>query len=75
MADVVVSDSTAPTKDCERPNNHATYVRNDGLNALDYEGADGDLDYPEGGATAWSVVLGAWCAMIPRFETLLLETS
>lgn len=27
-------------------------------------------DYPEGGWKAWSVVLGAWCAMIPSMGLL-----
>ncbi|CAG9981949.1 unnamed protein product [Clonostachys byssicola] len=26
---------------------------------------DDDGDYPEGGFTAWMVVVGAWCAMVP----------
>ena len=29
-----------------------------------------DDDYPEGGFKAWSVVLGAWCAMIPSMGLL-----
>lgn len=29
-----------------------------------------DNDYPEGGWKAWSVVLGAWCAMIPAMGLL-----
>lgn len=29
-----------------------------------------DSGYPEGGAQAWSVVLGAWCAMIPSMGLL-----
>jgi hypothetical protein len=27
-------------------------------------------DYPEGGLQAWSVVLGAWCAMVPSMGLL-----
>lgn len=27
-------------------------------------------EYPEGGAQAWSVVLGAWCAMVPSMGPL-----
>jgi hypothetical protein len=27
-------------------------------------------DYPEGGLKAWSVVLGAWCAMVPSMGLL-----
>lgn len=27
-------------------------------------------EYPEGGLKAWSVVLGAWCAMIPSMGLL-----
>jgi hypothetical protein len=29
-----------------------------------------DEKYPEGGLQAWSVVLGAWCAMIPSMGLL-----
>lgn len=29
-----------------------------------------DIDFPEGGLKAWSVVLGAWCAMIPSMGLL-----
>ncbi|CAI7589507.1 unnamed protein product [Penicillium crustosum] len=29
-----------------------------------------DNDYPEGGLQAWSVVLGAWCAMVPSMGLL-----
>ncbi|KAJ5297494.1 hypothetical protein N7508_007743 [Penicillium antarcticum] len=29
-----------------------------------------DEDYPEGGLKAWSVVLGAWCAMVPSMGLL-----
>lgn len=29
-----------------------------------------DDDFPEGGWRAWSVVLGAWCAMIPSMGML-----
>lgn len=29
-----------------------------------------DNKYPEGGLQAWSVVLGAWCAMIPSMGLL-----
>ncbi|KAJ5679294.1 oxalate/formate antiporter [Penicillium macrosclerotiorum] len=36
-------------------------------------GSMGDVDrveYPEGGLEAWSVVLGAWCAMVPSMGIL-----
>lgn len=29
-----------------------------------------DNNYPEGGLQAWSVVLGAWCAMVPSMGLL-----
>jgi hypothetical protein len=29
-----------------------------------------DCDYPEGGLKAWSVVLGAWCAMVSSMGLL-----
>lgn len=29
-----------------------------------------DTKYPEGGLQAWSVVLGAWCAMVPSMGLL-----
>ena len=31
---------------------------------------DVDADFPEGGWRAWSVVIGAWCAMIPSMGML-----
>lgn len=41
------------------------YARNDQTEAHRYRNNDeDDSDYPEGGATAWLVVLGAWCAMM-----------
>lgn len=33
------------------------------------EGSE-ENDFPEGGFKAWSVVLGAWCAMIPSMGLL-----
>lgn len=38
--------------------------------ALESLDPDTDQSYPEGGATAWLVVLGAWCAMIPAMGLL-----
>jgi hypothetical protein len=29
-----------------------------------------EMNFPEGGLKAWSVVLGAWCAMIPSMGLL-----
>jgi hypothetical protein len=39
-----------------------------GLSTLQEEGEE--TDFPEGGLMAWSVVLGAWCAMIPSMGLL-----
>ncbi|KAM3446131.1 hypothetical protein MY3296_009965, partial [Beauveria thailandica] len=35
----------------------------------DDDGDDGDA-YPDGGLVAWTVVLGAWCAMLPSMGLL-----
>jgi hypothetical protein len=51
------------------------YSRNNQLESLQFNGDEEDPDiYPEGGATAWLVVLGAWCAMVSS-STLLLFTT
>ena len=42
---------------------------NDCLQATSLE-SDSCGIYPEGGIKAWSVVLGAWCAMIPSMGLL-----
>ena len=34
------------------------------------DNTEDDSGYPEGGVKAWSVVLGAWCAMIPSMGLL-----
>jgi hypothetical protein len=31
---------------------------------------DEEMNFPEGGLRSWSVVLGAWCAMIPSMGLL-----
>jgi hypothetical protein len=36
----------------------------DSLNEMEQ---DSDLEFPDGGWRAWSVVLGSWCAMVPSF--------
>ncbi|KAF9691359.1 hypothetical protein EKO04_010857 [Ascochyta lentis] len=46
----------------------SNYARNTELESLQYDGDE--EEYPEGGATAWLVVLGAWCAMIPSMGLL-----
>lgn len=39
---------------------------NEASGSPDYETPEED-EYPDGGWRAWSVVLGAWCALIPTF--------
>lgn len=39
---------------------------NEARGSPDHETSSVD-DYPDGGWPAWSVVLGAWCALIPAF--------
>lgn len=36
----------------------------------DFDSYVEEPDYPEGGLAAWSVVVGAWCAMIPSMGLL-----
>ena len=33
-------------------------------------GPSSETDFPEGGVQAWSVVFGAWCAMVPSMGLL-----
>lgn len=68
--DVIVSESTAPTNIGTKSDTESKYARNDQLGSLRYDGEDEDSEYPEGGATAWLVVLGAWCALVPSMGLL-----
>lgn len=66
-ADAIALDSRAATGNRKQFTSNTGNPTNARLDTLHYESADEDFDYPEGGVAAWSVVLGAWCAMIPRF--------
>jgi hypothetical protein len=46
----------------------STEPHNDERQQISNDKVDGD--FPEGGWRAWSVVLGAWCAMIPSMGML-----
>ncbi|TDZ40791.1 MFS transporter asaE [Colletotrichum trifolii] len=45
-------------------------VQRDENDTSDSHGHDHDSTYPEGGFQAWTVVLGAWCAMVPSMGLL-----
>ena len=63
--DAVASEPNAHVDVSAKPHTESSYARNDQLESLRYNGNDEDgSDYPEGGAAAWLVVLGAWCAMM-----------
>ena len=67
--DAVVSEVTAHADVDTKSGSETKYAPNNQLESLRYDGNDGDdSDYPEGGATAWLVVLGAWCAMMYVFK-------
>ena len=53
-----------------KSNNELDYAHNDRLESLRYDSNEEDTEYPEGGTSAWLVVLGAWCAMIPSMGLL-----
>lgn len=40
------------------------------VDAFETSSYAGEPDYPEGGLSAWLVVFGAWCAMIPSMGLL-----
>lgn len=48
---------------------HVRPVEEDEANSSQEQGHDPSSadEYPDGGWRAWSVVLGAWCALIPTF--------
>ena len=63
--DAVASAPSAHIDVDAKPHMESSYTRNNQLESLRYNGNDeDDSDYPEGGAAAWLVVLGAWCAMM-----------
>lgn len=74
--DAVASAPSANIDIDAKPYMESSYTRNNQLESLRYNGNnEDDSDYPEGGAAAWLVVLGAWCAMmyvqersIPTYE-------
>jgi hypothetical protein len=67
--DPIVVESTAAVIDSTKSDGPVAHFQDFPLEALQYDENDEDSDYPEGGTEAWLVVLGAWCAMIPRYET------
>jgi hypothetical protein len=64
------TEETVPTNIEAKSDTGVDYARNGQLESLQYDGDDEETEYPEGGATAWLVVLGAWCAMIPSMGLL-----
>ena len=69
--DAIAPRTSVPVNIEAKSNTETDYARNDPLESLQYDGINEDPDnYPEGGATAWLVVLGAWCAMIPSMGLL-----
>lgn len=60
--DAIAPQTFTPTNVEAKTNNEVEYTRNNRLESLQIDGNDEDPDdYPEGGTTAWLVVLGAWC--------------
>lgn len=60
--DAIAPQTFTPTNVEAKTNNEVEYTRNNRLESLQIDGDDEDPDdYPEGGTTAWLVVLGAWC--------------
>ncbi|KAF3038993.1 hypothetical protein E8E12_004562 [Didymella heteroderae] len=69
--DAIASEPNAHVDMSTKPYTESSYPRNGRMESLRYNDNDEDeSDYPEGGATAWLVVLGAWCAMIPSMGLL-----
>ena len=67
--DPIVVESTAAVTDPTKLDSLVAHSQGHPLEASQYDNEDEESDYPEGGTQAWLVVLGAWCAMIPRYET------
>ncbi|KAH6638730.1 major facilitator superfamily domain-containing protein [Boeremia exigua] len=65
-ADTIASGMAAPATVELKPHGAANLSQ---AESLRYS-SDDDSEYPEGGATAWSVVLGAFCAMVPSMGLL-----
>ena len=68
--DPIVVESTAAVTDSSKSDSPVAHFQDYPLEALQYDDNGEDSDYPEGGTEAWLVVLGAWCAMIPRYDAL-----
>ena len=66
----IAPEATHPTIVNTKSDTESNCARNNQLESLQCDGYDEDSEYPEGGATAWLVVLGAWCAMIPSMGLL-----
>jgi hypothetical protein len=63
--DAVASEPNAHVDVKAKSDTEPSFTRNNQLESLRYNDNDEDeSDYPEGGAAAWLVVLGAWCAMM-----------
>jgi hypothetical protein len=63
--DAVASQPNAHVDVNAKSSTKSSFTRNNELESLRHNGNDeDDSDYPEGGAEAWLVVLGAWCAMM-----------
>lgn len=74
--DAIVSGPAVHANIDTKSHTESNHARNNQLESLRYDGNDeDDTDYPEGGATAWLVVLGAWCAMMYVFEGILQKPA
>lgn len=69
-ADPIARQATHQTIINTKSDTESNYVHDNRIGALQYDGDEEESDYPEGGATAWLVVLGAWCAMVPSMGLL-----
>lgn len=65
----IMSRSAAPTSTEIQPDTKANHALNNQLESLQHDSIE-DHDYPEGGATAWSVVFGAFAAMLSSMGLL-----
>lgn len=66
----IVPEATQPAIVSPKSDIESNQAHDNQMGSLQYDGDDEDSEYPEGGATAWLVVLGAWCAMIPSMGLL-----
>jgi hypothetical protein len=74
--DAVAPATPAPANVEAKSDVEPGYARSNELESLQFNADEEDPDvYPEGGAEAWLVVLGAWCAMVGLSIFVLLHDS